>query len=213
MKILKVKICGMKDPGNIRQIAMLSPDCMGFIFYPQSRRYAGDLCATDLMDLPAGIKKVGVFVDLPADDVLSACRQMGLRTVQLHGTESPEYCRSLKYRGLEVFKVFSIGPDMRFTESRAYLDSCDMFLFDTAGAGFGGTGRKFNWKRLGEYDLDKPFFLSGGIGPSDAEGILKINHPRLYGVDLNSRFETRPGIKNYDELETFMRMIRRGQPE
>jgi phosphoribosylanthranilate isomerase len=209
LKILKVKICGMKDPGNIRRIAMLSPDYMGFIFYPHSRRYAGDLSAAVIADLPAGIRKVGVFVDLPPDDVLSACRQMGIRTVQLHGTESPEYCRSLKYRGLEVFKVFSMGPDTCFPELGAYIDSCDRFLLDTAGEEFGGTGRKFDWKRLGDYELDKPFFLSGGIGPGDVERILKISHPRLFGVDLNSRFETRPGVKSYEELEKFIMKIRR----
>ena len=203
-----MKICGMKEPGNIRQVASLSPDYMGFIFYPRSPRYAGNLSAADLADLPAGIRRAGVFVDLPVDELLPVCRELGIRTVQLHGKESPAYCRTMKYGGLEVIKVFSVAPESPLPDTAAYRDSCDLFLFDTAGKGFGGTGEKFDWKRLGDFPVDKPFLLSGGIGPGDVEQILKIRHPQFYGVDLNSRFEIRPGLKNIDELEKFVDRIR-----
>lgn len=198
----------MRDPGNIREISRLYPDYMGFIFYSRSRRYAGDLSAGDLTDLPESIRKVGVFVNHSPDDVIASCRQMGIRIVQLHGSESPEYCRSMKYRGLEVFKAFSINKKADFEVMQAYRDSCDFFLMDTAGAGYGGTGKKFDWSCLEAYDQDKPFFLSGGIGPLDADRIIDLEHPRLFGVDLNSRFETVPGIKKWDELEKFIRKIR-----
>jgi phosphoribosylanthranilate isomerase len=203
-----VKICGMRDPGNIRQVAVLSPDYMGFIFYPPSPRYAGNLSAADLAKLPSDIRKVGVFVDCPEDDLLPACRQMGLRSVQLHGNESPGYCLAMKQNGLEVIKVFSMGPGNAVPDTGAYRDSCDLYLFDTAGRGFGGTGKKFDWNRLGDFPVEKPFLLSGGIGPADVEQILKVNHPQFHGVDLNSRFEIKPGLKDFDELEKFITGIR-----
>ncbi len=210
MSDLKIKICGMTEPGNIGQISRLNPDYMGFIFYPQSSRYAGDLTAIDLVVMPDSIRKVGVFVDAPPEDALAACRQMGIRIVQLHGAESPEYCRFMKQRGLVVFKAIRMEADNDFSELPDYRDACDYFLLDTSGPGYGGTGIKFDWERLNDYKLGKPFFLSGGIGPGDASRILKIKHEQLYGVDLNSRFEIRPGIKKYDELEKFISAIRHG---
>ena len=199
----------MTDPGNISQISRLNPDYMGFIFYPQSRRYAGDLAAPDLVEMPDSIRKVGVFVNASPEDLLEACRQMGIRIIQLHGNESPEYCRLMKQKGLEVIKAIGVGADTRFSEWVDYQDSCDFFLLDNEGPGHGGTGRKFEWERLAGYELEKPFFLSGGIGPGDARRILRFDHPQLYGVDLNSRFESRPGIKKFHELEKFIKIIRK----
>lgn len=210
LSILKIKICGMRNPRNIREISRLSPDYMGFIFYSRSRRYAGDLGARDLVDLPDSIRKVGVFVNFTADDVITTCRHMGIRTVQLHGDESPEYCRLIKNSGFEVFKAFNISGKAEVKVLRDYQDSCDFILLDAAGEGYGGTGEKFDWSCLEDYEHDLPFFLSGGIGPEDADRILKLNHPKLYGLDLNSRFETEPGIKKRDDLERFIRQIRSG---
>ena len=208
MKDLKIKICGMKDPGNIQRISLLLPDYMGFIFYPRSLRYAGELSPAKIAKVPARITKVGVFVNLPAVDVLSSCRQMGIRTVQLHGNESPDYCKKLKDNGLKIIKVFSIGIQDGFKTMSAYQDACDFYLLDTAFEEYGGSGKQFEWTRLNEYDQDKPFFLSGGIDPGDAERILELKHPELFGVDLNSRFETEPGIKTRDKLSVFMQKIR-----
>ena len=207
---LKIKICGMRDPGNIRDISLLLPDYLGFIYYPRSRRYAEDLHPEDIAGLQGEIRKTGVFVDHPAEEVSGICRRMGFGCVQLHGGESPDLCRSLKEQGLEVIKAFQIGPNSGFQGMENYADACDLFLMDTAGFGFGGTGKKFDWRRLENYQLDWPFILSGGITPPDAKQILEIRHPRLFGIDLNSGFETAPAIKNRDVLEGFIQKIRNG---
>ncbi len=186
------------------------PDYMGFIYYPHSRRYAGALPAAATEGLPESIRKVGVFVDQPSGEVLATCAQMGFHAVQLHGREAPDYCRRMRDEGFEVFKAFNIGNETGFGHLKEYRESCDLFLLDTAGNGFGGTGKKFDWERLAEYELDKPFFLSGGIGPQDAGRILLLDHPDLFGVDLNSRFETEPGMKDRHELAGFIRKIREG---
>lgn len=206
MKKLKVKICGMRDPGNIREIAELKPDYMGFIFYTGSSRYAGDL--GDMPSLPGSIRKVGVFVNALPGDILDICRSLDISMVQLHGSESPEHCIRLRDSGMDVMKAFSIGENEGFERMEEYTGCCDYFLLDTADPGFGGTGRKFDWGKLDDYGYDKPFFLSGGIGPQDAENILSLDHPRLSGLDLNSRFESAPGIKTREELDGFIKKIR-----
>ena len=134
MKELRIKICGMRDPGNIREISTLSPDYMGFIYYPQSKRYAGELSAGDIADMPGNIRRAGVFVNLSPEDMLSQCRRMKLDTVQLHGSESPDVCKSVKHSGLEVIKAFNIAADTDFEVMRDYLESCDLFLLDNAGS-------------------------------------------------------------------------------
>jgi phosphoribosylanthranilate isomerase len=207
---MKIKVCGMRNPGNIRAVSALNPDYMGFIYYPRSRRYAPDLSAEDIAGLSPAIIKTGVFVNSPAEEVEETCRRMGFTAVQLHGDETPELCSSLMVGGLELIKAFRVGPHSDFGELEDYRDACDLFLLDTAGTGFGGTGRKFEWRRLEQYRLDKPFILSGGITPRDAERILEIRHPGLYGIDLNSGFETSPGIKDPDALEGFIQDIRNG---
>jgi len=198
----------MRDPENIRELSELSPDYMGFIYYPGSRRFAGDLSYSDIAGLPGEIRKTGVFVNSSQEEVLSISGKMGFRTVQLHGSESPGYCRLLKDRGLEIIKAIGISPGGRFEELAEYGDSCDLFLLDTAGKGFGGTGKKFNWDYLEHYDLDKPFFLSGGIAPGDAMSILNLEHPDLFGLDLNSKFEIEPGLKKMQDLSDFIQKIR-----
>lgn len=208
-KKLKIKICGMRDPGNIAGVASLSPDYMGFIYYPGSPRFAAELSPEDLGGLPQNIRKTGVFVNAPGEEVLAISKKMGFHAIQLHGGESPEYCRILKEKGFEIIKVFSIGKESGFEETADYMGHCDLFLFDTASGTFGGTGKKYPWSRLDEYTGEKDFFLSGGLAPGDLEAIMEIRHPRFMGVDLNSRFETVPGVKNLDQLAAFIAGIRK----
>jgi len=208
-RTLKIKICGMRDPGNISAVAKLLPDYMGFIYYARSKRFAGGLLPVHIDGLPLNIRKTGVFVNSDRKEVLSIAINMGFHAIQLHGVESPEYCREIKESGLEVIKVFSIGNEGGFERWKEYQEYCDLYLFDTAGIAYGGTGKKFSWERLKDYTGEKGFFLSGGLAPGDLEEILELKHPQLYGVDLNSGFETEPGMKNPVQLETFIREIRR----
>lgn len=213
---LKIKICGMRDPGNIDDIASLSPDYMGFIYYPGSKRFAGGLSPDDISGIPEKIRKTGVFVNSSREEVLSISDRMNFQAVQLHGGESPAFCRDIKKSGLELIKVFSFGMGdglermIRFSEQmEEYLEHCDLFLFDTAGRSYGGTGNKFDWTRLSEYTLEKGFFLSGGLAPGDLGEILELKHPQLFGIDLNSGFENEPGCKNPDLLAEFIRGFRK----
>jgi len=205
---LKIKICGMKEPGNIREIAGLEPDYMGFIFYPGSGRFAGDLSPGALKGFPDSIRKVAVFVNAPREEILAACRDLSINIVQLHGDESPDFCRSFREKGFRVIKAFRVGQGLDRKEMDRYADACDFLLLDASGEGFGGTGRQFDWGQLRDYNTPLPFFLSGGIGPGDAGRIMAMDIPSLYAVDLNSRFELKPGVKNKQDLETFIRHIR-----
>jgi phosphoribosylanthranilate isomerase len=205
---LKIKICGMKEPGNIREISGLNPDYMGFIFYPGSKRYAGNLPPEALVNLADTVDKVAVFVNAPREEIISTCRAYSIRILQLHGDEPPAYCRSFMEEGFRVIKAFRIGRSMDVGGMERYAKSADMFLLDTSAEGFGGTGKKFDWQHLARYHSPVPFFLSGGIDPGDAGRIMEMDIPQLHGVDLNSRFEIRPGVKNKNDLETFIRRIR-----
>jgi phosphoribosylanthranilate isomerase len=205
---LKIKICGMREPGNIRDVSGLKPDYLGFIFYPGSKRYGGRLSPSDLMNIPDGIQKVAVFVNASREEIVSTCQAYSIRILQLHGNEPPAFCRSLREEGFQVIKAFRVGQGLDMEEMGRFAEVCDFILFDTSGEGFGGTGLKFDWNQLQDYTLELPFFLSGGIAPGDAERIMAMDFPELYGVDLNSRFEIRPGLKNIEEVENFIRKIR-----
>lgn len=205
---LKIKICGMREPGNIRELAGLKPDYMGFIFYPASKRYAGRLSPSDLMNIPVEIKKVAVFVNASREEIVSTCKAYSIRILQLHGDEPPAFCRLLREEGFQVIKAFRVGQGLDMEKMEAFAEVCDFILFDTSGEGFGGTGLKFDWNQLQDYTLELPFFLSGGIAPGDAGRIKDMDIPQLYAVDLNSRFEIKPGLKDKEELEKFIRKIR-----
>ena len=205
---LKIKICGMREQGNIREISGLHPEYMGFIFYPGSKRYAGRLSPLAVKGLPARITRVAVFVNASSEEIKTTCRAYSIRTLQLHGDETPDFCQDLRETGFKVIKAFPVGKSLDVAKMETYKNSADFLLLDTSADGFGGTGKKFDWRQLKKYDSELPFFLSGGIGPDDAEQIRKINVPQLYAVDLNSRFEIRPGLKNVVELENFIRKIR-----
>jgi len=198
-----VKICGMKYLDNIKSVAALRPDLMGFIFYSKSPRYAEPLDTATLQALPKRIKKIGVFVNEDLENILTIAHKYKLDGVQLHGSEQVDLCRELRETGYIVIKAFPIAEAYNFKVTKKYEGTCDYFLFDTKTDAFGGSGVKFNWAMLDEYTGETPFLLSGGIAPDDAKTLLKINHPKFAGIDLNSKFELKPGLKNIEMLRRF----------
>jgi len=202
-----VKICGMKYPENIHAVAALKPDYMGFIFYPKSPRYVEPLDIATLNSLPESIKKIGVFVNEDLEDILTIATKYNLDGVQLHGTELVKMCKELRKAGFIVIKAFPIAEAYNFKVTKVYEGSCDYFLFDTKTDAYGGSGLKFNWGMLDEYVGETPFLLSGGIAADDAEAILKIEHPKFAGIDLNSKFEVKPGEKNVELLRDFINQL------
>jgi len=199
-----LKICGLKYPENIQAVSDLKPDFMGFIFYPKSPRYAEPLDNAVLNSLPATIKKIGVFVNEDLENILTIAYKYKLDGLQLHGAELVDMCRELKKLGYLVIKAFPIAETYNFKVTKSYEGVCDYFLFDTKTEAYGGSGLKFNWKMLNEYTGDTPFLLSGGIALDDAEAIQKIEHPKFAGIDLNSKFEVKPGLKNISLLKDFI---------
>ena len=199
----------MREPGNILEVAKLKPDLLGFIFYPASQRYAdGILNAEILTNLPHEIIKTGVFVNAGLNEMKEKIRKYSLDMVQLHGDENPETCRILKDEGIGIIKAFKLKDRSGFNNYLKYIPFTDYFLFDTPTSEFGGSGQKFDWQILSGYDQDHPFFLSGGISPGDVQNILEIDNPSLYGIDINSRFELNPGLKNIKILKEFISAIR-----
>jgi len=194
----------MKFPENIKSVAALQPDLMGFIFYPKSPRYAEPLDMATLESLPRSIKKIGVFVNEDLERILTFVFKYKLDGVQLHGIENKDICKKLKEAGLIVLKAFPIAEASNFQVTATYEGVCDYFLFDTKTEAYGGSGIKFDWTILDEYKGQTPFLLSGGISDADAEAILKINHPKFIGIDLNSKFEIEPGFKNVEMLKEFL---------
>lgn len=206
MSNLKLKVCGMKFAANIAAIAALQPDYLGFIFYDKSPRFISDVSAELIKYIPSEIKTVGVFVDEDLEVVKKKINLYQLKAVQLHGSESPEYCIELKsaFQSLEVIKAFGVDEDFDFAVLDNYNDSVDYFLFDTKTKAHGGSGKTFDWKILDSYKLDKPYFLSGGIDLEHAEAVSIIKDQRLYALDINSRFETEPGVKDVERIKAFV---------
>jgi len=198
---LKVKICGLREVQNIKAIDQLNPDYLGFIFYPSSPRFI-NIAADQIPETKA--KKVGVFVNEDLETMLAKAKEFNLTAIQLHGFEKPEICLKLMNSGYEVFKAFRIDECSQRFEIEPYKNVCTAFLFDTKTNIAGGSGVKFNWKKLDEIAPLGNFMLSGGISPDDAELILKLNYQTLIGIDLNSRFETEPGLKDVVMVERFM---------
>ena len=208
MKNIKLKICGMKYLENIQEIASLKPDYLGFIFWDESSR------KFDLKELPkldSDIKKVGVFVDVSLEEIQNKIKNFKLDAIQLHGKESVKYCLELKKNNIEIIKAFSINNDFDFSQLKGYENAVDYFLFDTKGKLPGGNGTTFDWQVLENYNLQKPFFLSGGIGLTETNKIQEFLSSDLskycYAIDINSRFETEPGLKNKIEIEKFKKLL------
>jgi len=195
----------MKFTENRQKVEKLNVDFMGYIFYAPSKRFVGETPEPGLFNSEK--PKVGVFVDENAFEIMALAKNLGFEWVQLHGNENPKTCQMLKRQGLKIIKAFSVDGNFNFATAQQYEKVTNFFLFDTKTKGHGGSGEKFDWAILEKYEGHIPFFLSGGIGPGDAESILKINHPKLTGVDINSGFEDEPGIKNIEKLETFIAKI------
>ena len=225
---MKLKVCGMKYVENIQQVAALQPDYLGFIFYEKSKRNFEGI----IPELPKSIKKTGVFVNEMLEIVISMVEEYRLEAIQLHGDESAAYVLTLQNQleerrtlfieenkhikkkknqhlisdnKVEIIKVFGIKDAFDFDVLKPYIALVDFFLFDTKGEERGGNGTKFDWKVLENYPFEKPFFLSGGIGPGDVEGVHEIINSELplHALDVNSKFESTPGKKKIEELKKF----------
>jgi phosphoribosylanthranilate isomerase len=204
-----IKVCGIKNKINLLEIINLSPDLLGFIFYPGSPRYvAGTLLPTDLEIIPKEIKKTGVFVNEKKSVIIDTASEYGLDMIQLHGDESPEFCQELNESGLDLIKAFHVENGFDFSMTHEYAPFCENFLFDTKGKEYGGNGASFNWLILKNYDGETPFFLSGGIRPVSHNAINTINNKLFAGIDINSGFETEPGIKDFKLVEEFIKRVR-----
>ena len=212
-----IKVCGMRDAENIRKVEAQGIDLMGFIFWPKSSRYVSERPAY----LPTNCKRVGVFVDEDIETVKRIAEDYALDFIQLHGHESRAYCAQLK--GLKLIKAFNIATTEDFKQTESYTGIVDYFLFDTrkplreVGGWLppGGTGEKFDWSVLSAYDGNTPFLLSGGIGPDDAEVLTSHLSPltskKCVGIDLNSRFEQAPGLKDINKLKDFLNALNNEQ--
>ena len=206
---LQLKVCGMRQQQNIKEILALQPDYLGFIFYPKSSRFVGAELSPEILNLiPAGTRKVGVFVNESLENMLAIVKKYNLDAVQLHGEESPELCRELGTAGLIVLKAFSVDDAFDFKILKAYEGTCDYYLFDTKGKEYGGNGVRFNWEILRNYNGQTPFFLSGGIDLEHAAQINALDLPLLAGIDINSRFEISPALKDSTKVQAFFQQIR-----
>lgn len=198
----------MRDAENIRDLLALQPDYVGFIFHPSSPRYVGADFSTDVSALVTTAKKVGVFVDFDFDDMREIIHHHKLDAVQLHGNETPGECWLHRSLGLTVIKAFAIDEAFDFDTLVPYQDAVDYFLFDTKTPKHGGSGVKFNWDILKNYNNAKPIFLSGGIDVDDVPAIKALGHLNIHAVDINSRFEISPGMKDVKKLQSFFSAMR-----
>ncbi|WP_316749887.1 phosphoribosylanthranilate isomerase [Pedobacter gandavensis] len=204
-----LKICGMLHPENISQVAALQPDYMGFIFFKGSKRYAGVVLPEVLDTLSENIKRTGVFVNETLETVLQLVDKYQLDALQLHGAESPEFCQVLKLKlksaikEVQIIKAFGVNEAFDFSRLNPYVGIVDYFLFDTQTPDHGGSGMLFDWQLLQKYSLDVPYFLSGGIGVESVEMLNRITDPRLFAIDVNSKFEIAPGLKDLAKLKEF----------
>ncbi len=211
---MRIKVCGMTNTEQVMQLDSFGVEFAGFIFYPKSPRYAFRHMPRPEIKKIKGqhINKVGVFVNAPVEELLQTVDDCGLHLVQLHGDETPKYCEKVAdYVG--VIKAFRLREDDQVLwKIKDYQEIADMFLFDTDGMGYGGTGKKFNWSMLKGLNIGKPFFLSGGIGPDDvAELAAFAKDPvakNLFSIDINSKFETIPGLKDMQAVEKFVKEIK-----
>jgi phosphoribosylanthranilate isomerase len=207
MREILIKVCGMKDPENIKEVLKLRPQYMGFILYKGSPRFVNLVTVANLVKkIPRSVQKTAVIVNAPIEDALIIARSRVFDLIQLHGNETPDYCKKLS-DNIRIIKAFSIQDSLPANLSE-YQPYCSMFLFDSVGEKAGGTGKKFDHSILKEYSFNTGFILSGGISAADADYIKSINIDKLIGVDLNSRFENEPGIKDPTLLKTFIDKIR-----
>jgi len=206
---MNIKVCGITQFKQLQQLEALNIDYAGLIFYKDSPRYMGDkIIGKQVKDADFDIKKVGVFVNPGYSELLDAIDEYGLDIVQLHGNETPAMCEELSAE-VEVIKAFRFAGEKSIDIDEIvadYDEVCDYYLFDTAGLkeSFGGTGQQFDWSILKQAKIEKPFFLSGGIGPDDAQKVKAFNHPDFFAVDVNSKFELSPGLKDMAAILKFL---------
>lgn len=202
-----VKVCGMRDPENIRAVEQTGADLIGFIFHPKSPRFVATLPAY----MPKRQKRVGVFVNSPQEEIVRKAHEFSLDYIQLHGNETPQFCHALKECGLRIIRAQRVANADDIIKAEAY-DMAYFMVFDTKTELYGGSGKKFNWRLLENYNGRVPFLLSGGITPASLEEIQQFSHPMFAGVDLNSGFETSPALKDAEKLKNFIEKIKGLRP-
>lgn len=203
---MDIKVCGMRDVDNITKLVQLPIKFIGFIFYDKSPRYVGNSDAEKIISvIPNNIYKTGVFVNASIPDILQYSSNFKLQAIQLHGSESPEFCSNIKSLTKNIIiKAFGVDDDFDFSILEKYEDVCDYFLFDTKSKNHGGTGLKFDWDILKKYKSSKQIFLSGGITIDDVDAIKNLKNINIAALDLNSRFEIKPALKDIDLLSYFI---------
>ncbi len=205
----KLKICGLTEKKNIEMVQRYQPDYLGFIFYPPSPRYIAKWRTKEFMEtikqIPSTIKRCGVFVDASLADILEVIKSFDLQVIQLHGKESPAFCTGLKTLcNLPIIKAFGIDENFDFQSLKAFNEVADYFLFDTQTQLKGGSGKMFDWTLLANYQEDKPYFLSGGIGLSELDQMSQLKDERCFAIDVNSKLESAPGIKDPEKVKDFI---------
>lgn len=206
MNTIRLKICGMRQPQNIREVALLQPDYMGFIFYADSPRFVGkDFTVPD--DFPSTIKKVGVFVNASSEEIVQQAQAHQLAYVQLHGHETVAQCENLKSHGYQVIKAFSVDGAFDFKLTAPYQPYVDYFLFDTKGKYYGGNAQVFDWRLLEKYNQQKPFFLSGGISMEQLHALKAIRNMNIHAVDVNSGVESAPAVKDVTKVNELKQVL------
>ena len=211
MEKIKLKICGMREADNIRSVALLQPDMMGFIFYSKSPRYVGE-GFTLPGEFPSSIKRVGVFVNEKSGVILEKAKSVGLDYAQLHGNEPVQQCEALSMNNVKVIKVFSVDDDFDFKLTKNYEPVVDLFLFDTKGKYYGGNAQTFNWKVLDKYNQRIPFLLSGGLSPENVrEAIEATKGMNIYALDVNSGVELSAAVKDIEKIRSLKEIIVKNQ--
>lgn len=201
---MKIKICGLRD--NFLEVAALKPDFLGLIFYEKSPRFVPQNVDNQLKQKTFGSQKVGVFVNESEEKILKIIKEFNLDFVQLHGNETPDFCEKIREK-IPVIKAFGVSSKEDLLAAQKYYQSVDYLLFDTKTSGFGGSGRKFDWSILNEEEIQKPFLLSGGIDLDVLDEIKTLKIKNLVGVDLNSRFEISPTLKDIEKLQKAIKIL------
>ena len=203
---VKIKICGMRDLENIREVSAFLPDYMGFIFYEKSPRFVGhDFVIPS--EVPQEITRVGVFVNHTIQSAKEMVNTHRLQFAQLHGDESLSYCEELKQQGVKIIKVFRVDEDFDFSITKQFEQVADFFLFDTKGKLYGGNAKPFDWNLLNQYNQALPFFLSGGIHLENIGELKNISSLNLHAVDVNSGVEDHPGLKNVSKISEIINQL------
>lgn len=212
---MMIKVCGMRDIENINQLQELDIDFMGIIRYPKSKRFVDDSQKENIAQQTMNKGTVGVYVNESLENILQDFIPLQLDVIQLHGDENPAFAKALLEIDIKIFKAFQITINFDFNSLKEWEELAAQyvgklfFLFDTATPNYGGSGKKFNWSILDSYKGEVPFLLSGGISNKDADAIKELKHKMFLGVDLNSKFETEPGVKNIEEIKTFIEKLRK----